>query len=107
MPSSLPRIAAFVVSAVLLAGPADAKVSPGRAQQLCQTAIKVLQPPPRMSQLDKREPPAATSDKVTVTFLAVSADDVAVKVICTVDRETSMATVTVVTPPAVSAAPPP
>lgn len=102
MPKRVPRFVLLLAGALLLASPASAKVSPSKAQQMCQVAMKVLQPAPKSYELDKSATQTA-SETVTVVLNVRTADDANVKVVCVVNRETSMVTLT----PSTLAAPPP
>jgi hypothetical protein len=100
-------VAMFACTA-FIAAPASAKVSIARAQQICEAAAQVLQPTPKSARADRDEL-QATSAAITIFLRVQTADNAVVKVTCTVDRETSMATLTpsMLTPPTAALTPAP
>jgi hypothetical protein len=85
-------VVAFLSAACLIAAsPAIAKVSVSRAHQICEAAAQVLRPVPKSARADKNM--TQSSEETIIVKLSVwKADGGLTEVTCTVNRETTMAT---------------
>ena len=84
-------IAFLLVGAALSAAPAIAKVSMSKGQQICESAAKALNPPPVSARADRQQT-RSSDTTITVQLKVKKTDNTTVTFICSVDRETGMAT---------------
>ena len=81
----------LTVGAVLSAGPALAKTSIAKGQQVCEAAAQAQTPAPKSVQTDRDET-RVHDDVLTFTLKIHKADDTSVVLACSVDRATNQAT---------------
>lgn len=85
-------LTAFLLAgAALSATPAIAKVSMSKGQQICESAAKALNPPPVSARADRQQT-RSSDTTITVQLKVKRADNTRVTFLCSVDRETGMAT---------------
>ena len=87
-------IAVLLAGGALSAEPASAaRISISRAVQICEAAATVLQPTPKSARAERKE--TQVMDTSIAIYLRVQKiDDGVAKVLCQVDRETGVATLT-------------
>lgn len=82
---------ALALGALAIVAPALAKTSVTRSQQVCEAAVKQQTPPPKSANIDSDF--TRVSDALAIfSFHVRRADDTAGTQTCTVDRNTSQAT---------------
>jgi hypothetical protein len=92
--TKVPLIAALMVGGAFAATPASAaRISINRALQICEVAATVLQPSPKSAKAEPKET-QVTDTSINVYLRVQKPDDGFVKVLCQVDRETGLATLT-------------
>jgi hypothetical protein len=77
--------------AALSAGPALAKTSIAKGQQLCETAAQAQTPVPKSVQTDRDET-RVHDDVLTYTLRVRKADDTSFVLVCSIDRATGTPT---------------
>ena len=89
--TKFPIVAFLAASSPFLALSASAKVTVSKAHEICEVAAQVLRPAPKSARADKEET-QSTEDVIVVKLSVRKADGGLAEVICTVDRQTTMAT---------------
>jgi hypothetical protein len=92
--TKVPLIAALMVGGALAAAPASAaRISIARALKICEAAATVLQPSPKSAKAETKET-QVTDTSINVYLRVQKTDNGFAKVLCQVDRETGLATLT-------------
>jgi hypothetical protein len=83
----------LLLAAIFAASPAVAKTSLIKGQQVCVSTAKAQDPAPKAVRADAKKT-LSNDATITVTLKVKNADDSSSLVKCTIDRETSVATLT-------------
>lgn len=87
-----PLIALLLAVAAVSAAPAVAKTKLSKGKQLCETAAKAATPTPKSVRVDDNET-RFTDTTFTFKLKTTNADDTSGALVCKVDRETGVATI--------------